>query len=73
MQEKVLVLFSGGLDSMLAACKMIEEGYKVMLVHYDNGASSGVERVEKNCTKINRTIRRESSGIFGYWNDSGFF
>lgn len=52
MREKVLVLFSGGLDSMLATCKIIEEGYKVMLVHYNNGCSSGVERAEKTAQRL---------------------
>lgn len=44
-EKKALVLFSGGLDSTLTTCKMIEADYKVTLVHYDNGCSSGTENV----------------------------
>ena len=37
MEEKqALILFSGGLDSLFTSCKMIEDGWKVTLVHYDN-------------------------------------
>lgn len=32
------ILFSGGLDSSLAVCDMIEKGYDVHLLHYDTGA-----------------------------------
>ena len=39
MSEKIsAVLFSGGLDSSLAVCAMIEKGYDVHLLHYDTGA-----------------------------------
>lgn len=32
------ILFSGGLDSSLAVCEMIENGYGAYLFHYDTGA-----------------------------------
>lgn len=32
------ILFSGGLDSSLAVCSMVEKGYKVHLLHFDTGA-----------------------------------
>lgn len=37
--EKVCgILFSGGLDSSLAVCSMIEKGYRTELLHYNQGA-----------------------------------
>lgn len=38
MEKICAVLFSGGLDSSLAVCKMIEKGYNVELLHFDQGA-----------------------------------
>ena len=39
MSKKIsAILFSGGLDSSLAVCDMIENGYDVHLLHYDTGA-----------------------------------
>lgn len=39
MSKKIsAILFSGGLDSSLAVCDMIEKGYDVHLLHYDTGA-----------------------------------
>ncbi len=36
--SKAVVLFSGGLDSSLATCHLIEQGYDIELLHYDTGA-----------------------------------
>ncbi len=36
--NKCVVLFSGGLDSSLAACLMLEKNYDIDLLHYDQGA-----------------------------------
>jgi len=38
MAKRCAVLFSGGLDSSFAVCKMIEQGYDVELLHFDQGA-----------------------------------
>ena len=36
MKEKILLMYSGGLDSILSMVKLIYSGYKVLLVHFDN-------------------------------------
>ena len=38
-RKKVLLMYSGGLDSILSMARLISEGYKVLLVHFDNGCS----------------------------------
>lgn len=73
MKEKVLVLFSGGLDSMLPVCKMIEEGYKVMLVHYENGASSGTERVEETAQRLIERYGENQVEFLGIGTIVGYF
>lgn len=35
--EEVIVLFSGGKDSFLSTCILLEEGYKVNMVTFENG------------------------------------
>lgn len=44
-REKVLLMYSGGLDSILSMARLISDGYKVLLIHFDNGCSisSGLE------------------------------
>ena len=43
--KKVIVLFSGGKDSMLSSILLIEKGYEVILVHYDNSFELGSENI----------------------------
>lgn len=62
--EKVLVLFSGGLDSMLVACKLIEEGYEVVLVHYDNGCSKNSMVVKDTADRL---IKRYGNNKVSFW------
>lgn len=38
-RKKVLLMYSGGLDSILSMARLIKDGYKVLLVHFDNGCS----------------------------------
>ena len=64
MKEKVLVLFSGGLDSVLATCKIVEEGYKAILVYYDNGCGAGSENVKKTADRV---IERYGSECVEFW------
>ena len=41
-KEKVLLMYSGGLDSILSMIRLIKEGYKVLLIHFDNGCSISI-------------------------------
>ncbi len=60
---KVLVLFSGGKDSFLSAARLVEKGYEVHLMFFNNGSVvyeehvlHGVERLQgrygKDCIKF---------------------
>lgn len=40
--RRVLLMLSGGRDSFLSACFLIEEGYQVYMVTYDNGCISDI-------------------------------
>ena len=41
-KKKVLLMYSGGLDSILSMIRLISNGYKVLLVHFDNGCSISI-------------------------------
>ncbi len=60
MERNALVLFSGGKDSFLASLLMIEKGYRVWLITYENGcglksknAINGAKRIEQKRYLIN--------------------
>jgi len=71
--EKALVLYSGGKDSMLSSILLIEQGYQVFLVHYDNlleignkNIKNGIKRLEKKygSDKIKYIGIKKIDGIF---------
>ncbi|WP_022853715.1 tRNA sulfurtransferase [Thermodesulfatator atlanticus] len=45
--EKVLVLFSGGPDSLLAACLMLRRGLNVSLIYFDDGEKERAAKVRE--------------------------
>lgn len=54
--NKVLQLFSGGRDSMLSVCRLLEvEDIQVVLANFTNGFTVGVDNVQHG---INRLIER---------------
>ena len=74
MEEKqALILFSGGLDSLLTSCKMIEDRYQVTLVHYDNGSSSGCEYVKKTAERLIERYGEDKVKFWGYGLTVGYF
>lgn len=66
------ILFSGGLDSSLAVCDMIERGYNVHLLHYDTGALISNNLISIRYNELKRTYdkcivelyERNISGLF---------
>ena len=41
-RKKVLLMYSGGLDSILSMARLVLADYKVLLVHFDNGCSKSI-------------------------------
>lgn len=73
MKEKVLILFSGGLDSLLTTCKIVEDGYKAVLVHYDNGCMSGSSNVSKTASRIIKRYGHDKVEFWGIGMVGGYF
>ncbi len=63
--KEVLLLYSGGLDSMLSACYLVVRGYHVNLIHFDNGSSIGTENIIKGAKKLEERFGSESITYLG--------
>lgn len=71
--EKVCgVLFSGGLDSSLAVCKMIENGYRIELLHFDQGALISNNLVSIRYNELKKVYYNCIRDI-NFFNVSGLF
>lgn len=46
------VLFSGERDSFVSACKMIDKGYKIHLLTFDNGCMSGLGSIRHGASRL---------------------
>lgn len=57
--DDCLVLFSGGRDSLLSAILLIEQGYKVKLVHYDNMCTIGCNNAENGYKRLLKKYGKE--------------
>ena len=68
-----LVLFSGGKDSLLSTILLIEQGYKVKLVHYDNMCSIGCSNVKKGYIRLVKKYGCDKVEYIGVKNISGSF
>lgn len=51
-KERAIVLLSGGRDSFLGSCILIEEGYKIYMVTFENGAGLQAHNAEHAAKRI---------------------
>ena len=63
--KEVLVLFSGGKDSFLSTLLMLEKGYRVNLVTYDNGCELMCENVLTGAKRIQKKYGKDRVKIIG--------
>lgn len=52
MNQKVILLFSGGYDTLLATAYLVEQGFETLLITFDNGAMRGLDVVEDNYRRL---------------------
>lgn len=72
MEKRCGILFSGGLDSSLAVCKMIENGYKAELLHFDQGALISNSLVQIRYNELKK-VYSDSLQDIHYNNVAGLF
>lgn len=53
-EKRILLMLSGGRDSFLSACYLIEDGYQVYMVTYDNGCISDISGTKAAAERIIR-------------------
>lgn len=72
-KKEVIVLFSGGKDSFLATCKLIEDGFKTYLVTFENGCGLKAENAKNGVDRIAELYGKEKSEFLGVINVSGIW
>ena len=63
--KKVLVLFSGGKDSMLSAMLLAEKGYQVFLIHYDNSFEIGISNIKNGVKRLEEKYGKDRIKYIG--------
>ena len=58
-KEEAVLLFSGGRDSSLAAVRLIDMGYEIHLLTFDNGAIEGIARSNLRLAEFSEKIKRK--------------
>lgn len=71
--EKILQLFSGGKDSFLSACRLLDEGNDVSLITYDNGCSLGAENAMHGAERIKEKYGEDKARFLGVYDISGIW
>ncbi|MDD5251588.1 MAG: hypothetical protein PHT12_03060 [Patescibacteria group bacterium] len=64
--EKALLMFSGGRDSFLSACLLVERGFRVELVCFDNGCMQGVENAAVTAERLRQKYGADVIGYSAY-------
>lgn len=70
-KETVLLMLSGGLDSFLSACKLIEDGYNIKMVSYDNGCTYGSDNIKIAADRIIKKYGEDRAEYFGSYKTAG--
>ena len=72
MKKEVLLMYSGGLDSILSCIRLVSEGYKVYLIHFDNGSSIGTENIQIGAQRL-MTRFKDQVEFLGIASTAGYF
>ena len=72
-EEKSLVLFSGGKDSLVVALRLLDSNYKLYLVTYENGCGLKAENVNNTIERLIKKYGSAKIENIGIKNIAGFF
>jgi len=72
-EKEVIVLFSGGRDSFLTACKLIENGYKIYMVTFENGIGLQGYNAKYAAEKIIKKYGNDKAEFLGVQCIAGFW
>ncbi len=73
MADNVILMLSGGRDSFLAACHLLEDpaGYHVQMVTYDNGCAYGSAKAKAVADRIIARYGAERASFLGVYKIAG--
>jgi hypothetical protein len=72
-EKEAILLFSGGRDSLLAGCYLIEEGFKVYMVTFENGASLATHNAEHGAQRFIRLYGTDKADFLGVQSVAGIW
>lgn len=72
-KKEVLVLFSGGKDSFLTTCLLIEQGFKVLMVTFENGAGLEGSNANHGAQRIIEKYGEERVEYLGLYFTAGIW
>lgn len=72
-KKETVLLFSGGKDSFLSACYLIEDGFKVYLVTFENGAGLQGYNAEHGANRIIKRYGKDKAEFLGVQNIAGIW
>lgn len=70
-QKEVILMLSGGRDSFLSGCRLLEKQYKVKMVTYDNGCSVGSSNAKEVAGRIIKKYGSDRAEFLGVYQISG--
>ena len=68
MKGDALLLFSGGKDSFLSACLLVDEGFRVHLVTFSNGADLSPEHAKHGADRLSARYGEDRCHYLGAFN-----
>lgn len=71
--KKVLVLFSGGKDSLLATVRYLDSGYQVYLITYENSCCIGGNNVFNTTNRLIKKYGKDKVRVLGNKNITAIF
>lgn len=70
---KVLQMFSGGRDSLLSVCRLVEQGKQVSLVTFNNGCMHGSQNVKMTAEHLVDRYGKLNVQFLGIYNMAGIW
>lgn len=64
-KKKAILLFSGGKDSFLAGCYLIEKGFKIYMATFENGIGLASHNAKHGARRIIKRYGKESAEFLG--------
>ena len=72
-KKEAILLFSGGRDSFLAGCYLIEEGFKIYMVTFENGVGLAAHNAEHGTKRIVKRYGKDRAEFLGVYSVVGIW